>query len=77
MFSQEGTTASTLTGSPSSAIAPERGEDGTSAAHVGLHLLHAVSRLQREPAGVERDRLADEPEDRPPPGSRTAGSRKE
>ncbi len=33
---------------------------GRGAAHVGLHLLHAVGRLQRDAAAVETDPLADE-----------------
>ena len=32
------------------------------ARHVALHVLHVVGRLQRDAAGVERDRLAHEPE---------------
>ena len=32
------------------------------AGHVALHVLHPAGRLDRDAAGVERDRLADEPE---------------
>ena len=39
-----------------------RREDGAAAAHVRLHLVHAIGGLQREAARVEGDRLADEPE---------------
>ena len=49
-------------GSPSSAIAPDACDHGRAAGHVALHVLHVQRRLERDPAGVERDRLADEPE---------------
>ena len=47
-------------GQPELGDRAHRGEDGAAAAHVRLHLVHAVGGLQREAAGVERDRLADE-----------------
>ena len=37
-------------------------DHGRAAGHVALHVLHLQRRLERDPAGVERDRLADEPE---------------
>ena len=39
------------------------GDHGAAAGHVALHLVHAGGRLDRDAAGVERDRLADEAED--------------
>ena len=39
-------------------------DDGRAAGHVVLHPLHAVGRLDRDAAGVERDALPDQPEDR-------------
>ena len=38
----------------------QRAEDRAGAAHVVLHLVHRVARLERDAAGVERDALADE-----------------
>ena len=40
----------------------QRGDDRRAAGHVVLHPLHAVGRLQREAAGIERDAFADEAE---------------
>ena len=37
---------------------------GGAAGHVALHVLHSQRGLERDAAGVERDRLADEPEDK-------------
>ena len=45
---------------PSAAMACSAPSDRRRAAHVGLHGLHRLGRLQRQPAGVERDALADE-----------------
>ncbi len=42
---------------------PHGRDDGTAAGHVAFHLLHAGGGLDRDTAGVERDRLADEAED--------------
>ena len=36
------------------------GDHGRAAGHVALHVVHLQRRLQRDAAGVERDRLADE-----------------
>ena len=36
------------------------GVHGSGAGHVDLHVLHAVRRLQRQAARVERDALADQ-----------------
>ena len=44
------------------------GEDGPAASHVRLHVVHVVGGLQREAAGVERDRLADEADPEVGPG---------
>ena len=41
----------------------QRGDHGGAAGHVVLHPLHAVGRLDRDAAGVERDALADQAED--------------
>ena len=41
-----------------------RAEHGCGACHVAFHGLHAVGRLNREAAGVERDAFADEGERR-------------
>ena len=38
----------------------QRAKHGSCAAHVGLHRLHRLRRLEREPTGVERDALAGE-----------------
>ena len=42
----------------------DAGDDRGAAGHVALHVLHLRRRLERDPAGVERDRLADETERR-------------
>ena len=61
-FSAAARTAIARTGSA------ERGERADpvqrpgAAGHVALHVLHPAGRLDRDAAGVERDRLADEPE---------------
>ena len=41
-----------------------RAHDGRAAGHVVLHPLHPVGRLDRDAAGVERDALPHQPEDR-------------
>src|SRR5437879_8681741 len=38
----------------------DRRQHGGATGHVGLHLFHVVGRLERDPARIERDRLADE-----------------
>ena len=38
-------------------------DHGRAAGHVALHVLHVLAGLERDAARVERDRLADEPED--------------
>ena len=49
---------------------PQLGQRGNrldhrgAAAHVELHLVHRAGRLERDPARVERHRLADQPEER-------------
>lgn len=47
------------------------GDHRRSARHVGLHLPHALRRLDRHPAGVERDALTDQRD--PGPGSAGGG----
>ena len=59
MFSVDGTTAVMVTGSPSSAIAPDRLDHRGAARHVELHLLHLRRGLDRDAAGVEGHGLAD------------------
>ena len=75
MFSVAPTTPITRTGSPSRAIAPTAATHGRAARHVELHLVHLRRGLDRDAAGVERDRLADEAEHRAAsrPGRRSAG----
>ena len=60
MFSAAPTRPVTRTRTPSSASADMRGDHRGPAGHVGLHRLHAFVRLQRQPAAVERDALADQ-----------------
>ena len=62
MFSVAPATVITLIGSPSSAIAAVGLEHRGGARHVVLHTDHAAGRLHRQPAGVERDALADQAE---------------
>src|SRR5207244_7532244 len=40
-------------------------DDGRTAGHVAFHVLHTLAGLDRDPAGVERDPLADESEHEP------------
>ena len=60
MFSASGASAVTRTGRPRSAAPSVGRDDRGGAAHVLAHQLHAVARLDRDAAGVERDALADE-----------------
>ena len=55
---------STRTGRSQLGERGDRLDHGGAAAHVELHLVHVAGRLERDPAGVERDRLADEREQR-------------
>jgi hypothetical protein len=60
MFSQAGTIPVTDSGSPSSAIAPQRGHDRCTAGHVGLLADDVRLRLQEVAARVEGDGLPDQ-----------------
>ena len=59
MFSVTGASATTH-GQAERGRRAETGHDGRRAHHVVLHLAHRRGGLQRDPAGVERDALADE-----------------
>ena len=60
MLSVRGRKARTRTLTPRSRAADIAADDRGGAAHVALHADHAFGRLDRQPAGVERDALADE-----------------
>ena len=62
MFSVAGTQATRLTGRPELGDRGDGLEHRGAAGHVHLHLLHLRRGLDRDPAGVEGDRLADEAE---------------
>ena len=62
MFSVAATTANARNGTASSARAPSAVRGRCAAGHVRLHVLERLRRLEREPARVVGDRLADEPE---------------
>ena len=64
MFSVVGTTPMTRIGAFEQRDRAHRAGDGRAAGHVVLHPLHAVGRLDRDAAGVERDALADQAEHR-------------
>ena len=75
-----GIAATRSSSSPSSAIGAERLEHRGAARHVHLHLLHPGRGLDRDPAAVEGDRLADEPDPprrrrRPSSAARSAAAR--
>ena len=63
-FSVAPTTPRTRTGSAELGERRDRLDHRRAAGHVELHLVHLRGRLQREAAGVERDRLADQAEQR-------------
>ena len=62
MFSVAGTQATTFERQPQLGDRGDRLEHGGAARHVHLHLLHLRRGLDRDPAGVEGDGLADQPE---------------
>ena len=64
MFSVVGTTPMTRIGRAELAMARMAHGDGGATGHVVLHPLHAFGRLDRDAAGIERDALADQAEDR-------------
>ena len=72
MFSVAGIAATRSSSSPSSAIAADRLEHRGAAGHVHLHLVHARGGLDRDPAAVERDRLADQADARTRAAARVA-----
>ena len=69
MFSVAGTTLSRLTGKPEPRDRGGRLDHGGAARHVHLHLLHLARGLDRDAAGVEGHRLADERRGSGPPPS--------
>ena len=60
MFSVVGMKPMTLAFTPSAGKYRHRRQHRGAAGHVGLHRHHPVGRLERQPARVERDALADE-----------------
>ena len=64
MFSVVGTTPMTRIGALQQRDGAHRARHRRAAGHVVLHPLHALGRLDRDAAGVERDALADQAEDR-------------
>ena len=62
MFSADATTAIARTRKLEVGDRAHAGDHGAAAGHVALHVLHAERGLERDAAGVERDRLADEAE---------------
>ena len=60
MFSVIGAKPMTRTPMPRARQAPDVGEDGRRAAHVGLHRHHPLEGLEGEATGVEGDPLPDE-----------------
>ena len=60
MFSTRPISPTTLTGSFKPGDGLHGAEHGRGAGHVALHREHAVGRLERQAAGVERHAFADE-----------------